>query len=75
MSPYFYRPLGWVEIMSYFYENTERTHQDFPILNTKVNNEFGGRAAYLTAIVTTFATTFAKFSTWQPRFQAQTTCT
>ena len=129
MSPYFYRPFGWVKIMSYFdqnwlkrmknvflelktwihwslkfhivrtklgwpsirtiiytfirglqimnciYENSGRTHHDFLSLNTKVNNAFGGRTAYLTAIVTTFTTTFAKFSTWQPRFLGRTTCT
>ena len=61
--------------MNCIYENSGRTHHDFLSLNTKVNNAFGGRTAYLTAIVTTFTTTFAKFSTWQPRFLGRTTCT
>ena len=61
--------------MNCIYENSGRTHHDFLSLNTKVNNAFGRRTAYLTSIVTTFTTTFAKFSTWTPRFRAQTTCT
>ena len=52
------------QIINYISENSGRTHHDFLSLNTKVNNTFGGRTAYLTAIVTTFSTTFAKFSTW-----------
>ena len=51
------------QIINCIYENSGRTHHDFLRLNTKVDNAFLRRTAYLTAIVTTFTTTFAKFST------------
>ena len=50
------------DFINYIYDNSRRTHHDFLSLNTKVNKEFSGRAAYLTAIVNTFTTTFG--STW-----------
>ena len=50
------------QIINYIYESSGRTHHDFLSLNTKVNNAFGGRTAYLTAISTTFTTIFAKFN-------------
>ena len=46
------------QIINYIYENSRRTHHDFLSLNTKAKKEFGGRAAYLTAMVNTFTTTF-----------------